>query len=721
MSARAVATKAKAKAKARVGALALGAAVLALPSAACNTDRLFTPGPASSSAALSIQSGGPVTSAGTPDSSPPTESSGFLLIPRTRMAELEAKAKSNAPDFAAMKAAADENLTKPDPNRSSVENAALTYLLTGDKKYADSALAWSRLHMKDDVRDGSYLDYGDLMRGVALTLNWCGKALAPEAKKELADYLARWSEELWFANKGSGWGLADPGNNYHMAFLEGSAYAGYALTAAGDARGKKFVEVLRDKMDRRGGVLEYLETRGKGGMWHEGTNYGQRSNERLFGAIAASASMGGPNWFKRSRFFGDAVRRAAYEVQPGNRYLAPSGDLARDASMPVSPFDRDWVQLVAFWVDDPQVRGLAGWFLKEVMPSYADDKTFNWRGAYYRDVLFGIALPVEPVSKLPLSYRAEGNGWVALRSGWDAKATALTVAANAVLDQSHAHVDIGSFTMWKDGWQAPDAVSYGRSGLNWDAGSHNMIHVKGHARFDARTGGLQRFVDDGTVAYVTVDGTGLFMHRPGSEAQPMLAEWTRELVYARPDTLFVYDRVKPLPQGRDYEWRMHFPARPTLAGNRATASNQGGSIAVSLFGAKAPAVAEDSDLPEGGSRAFRIAAAPDGDPGNGRFLAAVQVASGAPPAATAERIRPQGEVDGVAVGDFVAVFSKQPKGAPVPSFSYTVAGMGKRTHLLLDMGAGCNAEITKSGDATTVTVTPGNKYPAKDGMIRIAE
>jgi hypothetical protein len=689
--------------------------------AGCNADRLFTSGPASSSAPVSIQSGGPVTSAGLRDDSPPAESSGYLLIPKARLAELQQKAKSNSPDFAAMKATADENLAKPDSNRGSAENTALTYLLTADKKYADSALAWAKKHMAEDVRDGSYLGYGDLMRSVALVLNWCSAALAPEAKKELADYLAKWSEELWFANKGSGWGLADPGNNYHMAFIEGSAYAGYALTAAGDARGKRFVDLVRDKMDRRGGVLEYLETRGKGGMWHEGTNYGQRSNERLFGALAAVASMGGPNWFKRSRFFGDAVRRVAYEVQPGNRYLAPSGDLARDAGMPVSPFDRDWVQLVAFWVDDPQVRGIAGWFLKEVMPSYADDKTFNWRGAYYRDVLFGIALPVESPGKLPLSYRAEGNGWVALRSGWDARATAVTVAGNAVLDQSHAHVDIGSFTIWKDGWQAPDAVSYGRSGLNWDAGSHNMIHVKGHARFDARTGGLQRFADDGSVAYLTIDGTGLFKHRPGSEAQPMLGEWTRELVYARPDTLVVYDRVQPLPVGRDYEWRMHFPARPTVAGNRATASNQGGAIAVTLFGAKAMSVAEDADLPEGGSRAFRIGAAPDGDPMQGRFLAAIQVASGAPPAATAERIRATGNVDGVAVGDVVAVFSKQPKGAAVPSFSYTVAGTGKRTHVLLDMAGGCNAEVKKSGDATTVTVSPGNKYPAKDGMVRITE
>jgi hypothetical protein len=132
-------------------------------------------------------------------------------------------------------------------------------------------------------------------------------------------------------------------------------------------------------------------------------------------------------------------------------------------------------------------------------------------------------------------------------------------------------------------------------------------------------------------------------------------------------------------------------------------------------------VAEDGDLPEGGSRAFRVAAPPDGDPAQGRFLAAIQVASGGPPAGNAERIRPTGNVDGLAVGDVVAVFSKEPKGAAVPSFSYTVAGTGKRTHVLLDMGGGCNAEIKKSGDATTVTVSPGNKYPAKDGMVRITE
>ena len=59
---------------------------------------------------------------------------------------------------------------------------------------------------------------------------------------------------------------------------------------------------VRPKIERPGGVLTYLKTRAKGGDWQEGANYGQRARQRMFGAFAVVASMGGPNYFNENRF-----------------------------------------------------------------------------------------------------------------------------------------------------------------------------------------------------------------------------------------------------------------------------------------------------------------------------------------------------------------------------------------------------------------------------------
>src|SRR5690606_22442019 len=132
--------------------------------------------------------------------------------------------------------------------------------------------------------------------------------------------------ELWFDPRGSKWGLSDDefpaaGNNFRMAFIEGTAFAGYALQALGDPRGAQWVSTAIDKLERKGGVFDYLNTYQSGGDWLEGTNYGQRSKQRLFRALAVIASMGGKNYFNENPFFANAIQYAVYQAQPKHEVL----------------------------------------------------------------------------------------------------------------------------------------------------------------------------------------------------------------------------------------------------------------------------------------------------------------------------------------------------------------------------------------------------------------
>ncbi|MBM4358691.1 MAG: hypothetical protein FJ096_11360 [Deltaproteobacteria bacterium] len=251
---------------------------------------------------------------------PAATPSGSLLLSAERLAALKLDAAANAPAFAKLKALVDSHLGgTPDVWHDSPENAALVYLLTEDPTYAKAAVAWELALMPDsNVRFDSYLEFGELMRHAALVLDWCWPALTTSERTLLADYLEQWTEELWFDNQGSGWGLDDPGNNHHHAFLQGTAYAGHALAKAGRPSSAKDLAKLDHHLTRAGGVLDYLASKVAGGDWREGTNYGERWKQRLVDTLAVVASMGGPNHLHGHPFFAQASVRGSATARRGS-------------------------------------------------------------------------------------------------------------------------------------------------------------------------------------------------------------------------------------------------------------------------------------------------------------------------------------------------------------------------------------------------------------------
>lgn len=645
--------------------------------------------------------------------------SGFFLVSKENLDDLRAHADGGgSPAWDALLANAEDALTRVERGRSSAENVALAYLVTRDKRFAEGAFRWFKRLAAFDVRDDSYLGFGDLMRGAAIVLNYCGDALSPAQQGEISEYLERWTNELWFDNKGSRWGMKDPANNYYCAFVEGTAYAAYALQAAKRPSAQKFVDLAREKIEGPGGSLAYLNKGAAGGDWHEGSNYGERAKQRLFSAFAGIASMSGPNYFARTPFAGDSIVYAAYQVQPGRRHLAPMGDLSRDSSMDVTPADRDYVQIATYWTDDPALRGLGAWYLRDVAPSYIMRNSVM-RHMLYRDVVFPITTPPARPAGRPLGYRSAGTDWINARSSWDDSAISLTVVATPEIVQSHAHVDTGSFVIWRGGWQAADAVTYGKSGLSWEAGAHNMIHVPGHARHTGKSRGLVRYADDGALFYAQVDASNLLTKRVSDEGyEPMLDEWTRELVYVRPDALVVYDRVAPRPSGKAYVWRVHFANKPEGGPAHWTASNGRGSIAVDVLAGGEARVGWDADLSEGGSKAWRLEVGPQA---SGRTLALLQIAGGPPPSTAVEAVT-GGGVQGVAWRDQVVVFSAEPLGraASLP-FSYRLKDAGKREHTLVDMAGSVDVDVTREGGVLLVRVSAGSRYRAsQQGIVRFS-
>jgi hypothetical protein len=447
-------------------------------------------------------------------------------------------------------------------------------------------------------------------------------------------------------------------------------------------------------------------------------SYGERSKQRMFNALSVIAAAGGTNYFNESSFFAGAIYTALYQLQPDRSRIYPGGDLARTSDMTVTPYDRDYVQMATFWTADAAARGYGQWYLDHVVPDYTGP-AFNLRSAYFRDLLFWTDATECALETLPTWYRSPGTEWINARSDWDEDATCVSVSAVPSIYQSHAHFDAGSFTMWKNGWQACDANTYSDSGLSWEAGAHNMVTVIGHEARGGDIPGLLEFSSDAGVTYVQVDATDLFRYRSGDAEVTMLDEYTRELVYLEPDTLVVYDRVDPKAAGSDYRWRLHTPTQPSFAEGRFSATNDGGGISLVQLAGGAATVHDDQDLAGGGSGAWRVEEAACGD---GRFLNVVQVAAGAAPALQAVAISSSAPVQGALVDDWVVVFSELSRGEAVPlPFSYTVPGVDPRTHVILNLAASVAVSFDKSGAETTVTVSAGSQSTPVDGVLRIPD
>jgi len=645
------------------------------------------------------------------DTSPP---SGLVLLTQDRLASMKAKVTANSAEWQALKKNVDTYYKQAQLGSTSVENAALVGLLTGDRGYCDAAAAEAtRVMSVNNPAGDSYLGYPDAMMPVATTLSWCATKLTTDQRKAYATYLDKWTNELWYNNQGSGWGLHDPGNNYHMAFLQGTAFAAYALKGEGHANAQKYIDLITSDLDSS--VVPYLDSRAVGGGWLEGTNYGEVAKLRLGDALSVILAGGGKNYFTGSKFFGDEILFGVYQVQPANHFLFPAGDMARTSNMQVNPYERAYIQMSVAAIGDSDARAVGQWYVANVVPTFMDGD-FVWREALYRDLVYKVDGAPKAESDLPFVYWSKGTGWVAVRTGWDAHATNLTIMGTSVLDQSHGHFDTSSFTIWRDGWQAADAVTYSKSGLLWDPGAHNMLAVAGAENRGAQTPGLKHFADDGAYSYAQIDATGIYVHRDTkSDASPLATEVTRDLVFLKPSTVVLYDRFATVAAGTQVTWRLHTPEKPTVTGMSATATHEGGGVAVVMVVGDAPQAVQDTDLE---STAWRIQATS----GSGRFLAAVAVGSGGAPALTATHIQATGDVDGLAVGGDVVVFSRLARGAPAAAFSYTVPTVSGRVHTLVDLSGSYDVQFSASGGTTTVTVKPsGSKTASADGVLRVTE
>jgi hypothetical protein len=222
----------------------------------------------------------------------------------------------------------------------------------------------------------------------------------------------------------------------------------------------------------------------------------------------------------------------------------------------------------------------------------------------------------EPVSfeGAPLSHYAPGVGQVLARSSWSDDATWLRFNAGDYFS-GHQHLDVGNFEIFRRVPLATESGEYidysSAHSINYlmRTVAHNCILVfdpdeKFPPRGTFRDGGRVAYANDGgqtktwewpvatleqwqekraefeRADIVALEDTGKYLHvaadctRAYSPAK--LKRWVRQVVFLRPHTIVILDRVHSTRAQFEKTWLLHSAAEPILDGQSATISSTEG-------------------------------------------------------------------------------------------------------------------------------------------------
>jgi hypothetical protein len=391
-----------------------------------------------------------------------------------------------------------------------------------------------------------------------------------------------------------------------------------------------------------------LELGGAGGGWAEGYYINYFLYEWLFFCEAARRCQGIDYYALAPSFFKERAIAGVFETYPGlreygSRRPIPVGDGGgrrfggdRDKALSSRRI------LVNHHREDPA---------HQAVHSYNEGTPTSSVGVYaYKDFLWrDVTVAKRPVEELRLSHISPGPGYVYARSSWDENATYFFFKCGDRFT-AHQHLDVGHFLIYRHDELAGDGGHYDSFGTDHDVNYHLrtiahstiLVHdpteswpgiragdVSGNdggqahdwphhngAVVDASSwledrelydiADLLAFEDRGSYLYVAGDCTRAYAPRK-------LEYFTRQIVFIRPGTFVIFDRVKSKRPDLKKTWLLQAMKTPASVGRTLVVTNGQGRLHVQTVLPEDPVVelAAGEGLYEYGGRAYP----PDRDTG----------------------------------------------------------------------------------------------------------
>lgn len=646
------------------------------------------------------------------------------------------------------------------PGQAQVWNWALLYMITGDESAATRAIqgadqlvacGWQCVAQSHS----HFLYVHDYMRSVALVYDWLYDRLTPQQRHDYISYMNMIMFLTWNATPEAlqiydtaHWMTSNPMNNFYYAYLLGTAYVAlatdgenpgtfdyqgvthtcYWLMDSDQPNGEKYTdlyEFLQAKMTKQ--MWPKLDTRGKGGGWFEGENYGNASKRHLCDTLLLLKQTTGQDGFNDPAhpFPRQALYYEFYSIQPGDAVLYPGGDQPAIAQAPVRGYNRDLVLSIAEGMKGTVESEYAQYWCNHVETNMDDIEVM---------IAFDFLLyhPEYPERNhklsLPTNYYAEGAGWVHSRSDWSNTATSVVMVSTDRIE-GHQHRDQNAFVIYKgtepslgyQGWVMTEGTPFSDNVAD-DTWEHNTIIVGDtEQRWGNGTGKILKFDAEPGYVYAVGDAGDAYYTNPGhygTGTTKMLTVYQRELVHIVPNYVAVFDRVVPAPgfESNVIKNLFHYPLdQPAVAGDLITETRGGARMFHKIILPSSPVLNWHDEAPDG-TDVWRMELTDATVKSSYLFMNVFQVSNSAVTAmAPTTRVTSKdGGMVGAVIKDpaqqHVIMFSADPNGAtPAGSIIYEVGADTPGLHNLFDLApsTGYRVDVARANGNYVITVAEG--------------
>ena len=451
-------------------------------------------------------------------------------------------------------------------------DAVVAYARTGRARYIKLAIAGVDAQVKaarhaiaagdaPDIAGDSYLEVGPSIEDLALTYDRGYRRLTTTQRRHWRAYaeqavsnvwspqLATWGSHPTGAFAWSGWSINNPGNNYNFSFIE--ATQTWALAT----HDKAWMHFLQD---RKFPLLTSYYEGIPGGGSREGTGYGTAQG-RLWANARTWAEGTGEHLGAVETHARQSIDYWINATVPTLDYFAPFGDLSRESLPELYDYQENIVREAAMSAPRTPQADRAWWWIRHDSVPATMTNSFNLRPALLRPR--GTA--TEPTR---LTYRAPGVGQLFTRTGWGTDATWLATIAGPY-DESHAHAEQGTFSLYHGGWEAVTANIWSHSGLEGNGSDPADVATRAAdiLRFDDGGTALPQHNATSTMTSSRTSGI-LTVHEDLSPVYDAdrVQSWTRDLTLSGSD-LTVHDACT-VAAGVTPVWQLDVPEKPTVAG-----------------------------------------------------------------------------------------------------------------------------------------------------------
>jgi hypothetical protein len=482
---------------------------------------------------------------------------------------------------------------------------ALVCAIEQDRQLGQAAVQLAMKYVNGPIRQGHVTFAHDLAR-CAIVYDLCYESWTPDQRVAFHKYV----NETVDAN------VRSETHVFHNAWYGyknwGIGLACYATYYEND-RAPAILATLVD--DWRTRAAPALELAGDGGGWAEGYYINYWLYEWLFFCEAARHCEGIDYYAQAPKFFENRAVASMFEAYPGistynSRRPIPMGD----GGGRVFGGDRDKVLSAR--------RILVNHFRED--PAHQAVHTFNEQtprssvGAYaYKDFLWrDTTVGKGDLANFKLSHISPGPGYVYARSSWDDDATYFFFKCGDRFT-AHQHLDVGHFLIYKYEELAGDGGHYDSFGSDHDVNyylrtiahstvllydpsekwpgiragnvtgndggqAHNWPHHNGAVTDPAQwhegrelydIADIAAFEDRGAYLYVAGDCTRAY-------SRDKMGCFTRQIVFIRPDTFVIFDRVQSVNPQFKKTWLLQAMKVPSRQGRHLVITNGKGRLFV---------------------------------------------------------------------------------------------------------------------------------------------